>query len=150
MPNQLAKKLFVSFLKYIIVIFGPSVSVVLLYSLLDTDALNDGQFILGFILSIPAGIVFGIGLFFSDYFRKQKRDITAILVHVLTGLSVLVFCFYEAFSSASSRVISLSEFVSTAVSPWCFAPIAFGTVFMFYGLAMFVNLYNHDRGTTTF
>ncbi len=132
MTNDPIKTFLYTFMKYITVIVGPSLMVTLLLHILEPSAYRDGQYILEFLLSVPAGLILGIGMFISSQLKRRNRN--AMCPLTLSGMAVILLCLAVAYSSASSRGLSLSEFVSTSVSLWCGVPMVFGIVVTFIGL----------------
>lgn len=131
MTNDPIKTFLYTFTKYITVIVGPSLMVTSLLRILEPSAHRDGQYMLEFILSVPAGLILGIGMFISNQLKRRNRH--AMWPLTLSGMAVIILCLAVAYSSASSRGLSLSEFVSTAVSLWCSVPMVFGIVVTFVG-----------------
>jgi hypothetical protein len=131
MTNNPIKTFLYNLMKYIIVIVGPTLMLTILLHIVEPSISRDGQYFLAFILSVPAGVILGIGLLVSNQLKKGKRNTMWPLT--LSGMAVTILCLSMAYSSASSRGLSLSEFVSTALSLWCNVPMIFGIAVAVYG-----------------
>lgn len=131
MSDNVGKELLFGFIKYVGTFLGPTVLVMLLYKIFEPSAFRDGQFILVFMLSIPVGVVLTAGLFVSSVARNKNQKGNWPLL--MSGALVIALSVGLALFSASTRGLTIAEFMNTATSPDCMSPLLFGVAFMLAG-----------------
>ena len=132
MSDNVTKELLIGFIKYVGTFLGPTILVMLLYKIFEPFAFRDGQFILVFMLSIPEGVILTAGLFVSNVAinRKQKGSWPLLV----SGALVIALSVGLALFSASTRGLTLAEFMKTVTSPDCMSPMLFGVAFLLAGV----------------
>ena len=92
------------------------------YSVLEPGAMRqDGQSILAFILSVPIGMILG-GAGGYKWMSHRTQTRSRYVLSSAGALSTMLVLGLGLFS-ASSRGLSVPEFLRTVASPWCLGPL---------------------------
>jgi hypothetical protein len=88
---------------------------------------NDGQFAIGLVISVFAGLFLGTAVLISNILKTT-------LPLILSGALVVILCLFISYSSASSQGFSIPDFIGCAVAIENIVPMIFGVTFIVLGM----------------
>ena len=117
---------------------GLSVLTAFLSAVLEPESFAEGQFVMGFAFTVPAGMMLGSVTSLVVRQSRRRQRTRAAGIAIVGGAAILAFATAIAWGSANSGDGGWAEFMTTLLSLWIGPSWFAGAALLFWGTFQFV------------